>query len=146
MRKHQVLTTTSAGGGYFEYFMGTEGALKMSENPSVTRLFRENSAPEWTDWESRGLVSKVGGSTNTPAKTTIDVRETAAPSAWSMPVELNKAIHQPHLENFFDSIRGTATLNCPAEEAYLTEVTVLKVNEAIKAQKKLEFTEEDFTV
>ncbi len=143
---YQVLTTTSAGGGYWEYFMGTEGALKMSENPSFTRLFRENSAPEWTDWEKRGLVNKVGGSENQQAKTTIDIRETAAPSAWSMPVTLDKAIHQPHIENFLDAMRGQAELNCPAEEAFLTEVTVLKVNEAIEAGKTLEFTDADFTI
>jgi len=143
---YQVLTTTSAGGGYYEYFMGTEGALKMSENPKYTKLFRENAAPEWTDWESRGLVTKTGGSGNEAAKATVDVRETAAPSAWNMPVELNTPIHQPHLQNFFDAIRGKAELTCPAEEAFLTEVTVLKVNEAIEAERKLAFTEADFAV
>jgi len=38
---YQVETTTSAGGGYHEYFMGDEGALKMSENPKYTKLYRE---------------------------------------------------------------------------------------------------------
>jgi hypothetical protein len=140
-----VLTTTSAGGGYFEYFMGTEGALKMSENPSLTRLYRENAAPEWTEWEKRGLVGKVAGPPPQPAKT-IDVRETVAPSEWSMPVQLNTPIHQPHLENFFAAIRGEAKLTCPAEEAFLTEVTVIKVNEAVTSQKTLAFTDADFAV
>ena len=42
---YEVLTTTSAGGGYHEYFMGDEGALKMSENPKFTKLYREARAP-----------------------------------------------------------------------------------------------------
>ena len=43
---YQVQTTTSAGGGYFEYFMGDEGSLKMSENPGTTAIYREERAPD----------------------------------------------------------------------------------------------------
>ncbi|HEX2099787.1 MAG TPA: Gfo/Idh/MocA family oxidoreductase, partial [Candidatus Synoicihabitans sp.] len=42
---YQVLTTTSAGGGYFEQFMGDEGSVKISENPNITRVYREDRAP-----------------------------------------------------------------------------------------------------
>ena len=38
---YQVFTTTSAGGSYHAYFMGDEGALKMSENPKYTKLHRK---------------------------------------------------------------------------------------------------------
>ena len=34
---YQVQTTTSAGGGYFEMFMGDEGTIKMSEEPRAHR-------------------------------------------------------------------------------------------------------------
>ena len=34
---YQVQTTTSAGGGYFESFMGDDGTIKMSEDPSHLR-------------------------------------------------------------------------------------------------------------
>lgn len=158
---YEVLTTTSAGGGYHEYFMGTEGALKISENPKYTGLFREARAPEWEPWVERGIILKPGtaqpGDTplkpwekprpklGGPAKSSaVDVRETAALSTWELPVTLDKAIHQPHLENFFDSIRGRTTLNCPGESAFATAVTVLRVNEAVAAQKMLKFTPEDF--
>jgi hypothetical protein len=50
------------------------------------------------------------------------------------------------LENFFNSVRGLETLNCPAEEGYETAVTVLKVNEAIEAGRRLYFTPEEFEV
>ncbi len=59
---------------------------------------------------------------------------------------MNKPFLQPHLENFFDAIRGKATLNCPAEVGYKTAVAVLKVNEAVEAGRKLEFQPDEFIV
>lgn len=160
---YQVLTTTSAGGGYHEYFMGDLGALKMSENPKYTAIFREARAPEWESWVERGVVKKPGTADpgavplkpwekprpkfGAPARTSVvDVRETAALSAWDLPVTLDKPIHQPHLENFFDTIRGKAQLNCPAESGFASAVTVLKVNEAVAARKMLTFAPGDFVV
>jgi len=75
------------------------------------------------------------------------VRETPAPPAWDIPVTLdNKPYHQPHLENFFNAVRGKEKLNCPAEIGYETAVTVLKVNEAVEAMRRLEFKPEEFKV
>ena len=167
---YEVLTTTSAGGGYHEYFMGDEGALKMSENPKFTKLYREARAPEWDAFVTQKIISRpdtgegatvglkpwdkprqrlaipskvpTGAAAGGPAK--VDVRETAQLSAWDMPVTLDKAIHQPHLENFFDAMRKGAALNCPADEAFASAVTVLKVNEAIAAQRMLTFAPKDF--
>jgi len=159
---YTVLTTTSAGGGYFEYFMGDEGALKMSENPRYTKLYREARAPDWDHWADEGLIARPGSGEGAPppAKpwekphrrlpglsrqdSVVDVRESAELSAWDMPVTLDKAIHQPHLENFFDAIRGRSTLHSPGEVAFATAVTVLKVNEAVAARKMLAFEPGDF--
>jgi hypothetical protein len=75
------------------------------------------------------------------------VRESLKPPSYDIPVSLgDKPYHQPHLENFFNAIRGKAKLNCPAEIGYETAVTVLKVNEAVEAGRKLDFKPEDFTV
>jgi len=160
---YQVLTTTSAGGGYHEYFMGDEGALKISENPKFTKLYREARAPEWDQWVAKGYIAQPGSGEGAPPPvkpwekprpklpmassrtSVVDVRETAELSAWNIPVTLDKAIHQPHLENFFDAIRGQARLNSPGEVAFASAVTVLKVNEAVAAQKMLLFAPEDFT-
>lgn len=158
---YQVLTTTSAGGGYHEYFMGDEGALKISENPKFTKLYREARAPEWEPIVEKGYIAKPGSGEGAPVagkpwdkpraklggpsrSGVVDVRETAELSAWDIPVTLDKAIHQPHLENFFDAIRKGTPLSCPGESAFATAVTVLKVNEAIAAQKMLHFAQEDF--
>jgi len=160
---YQVLTTTSAGGGYHEYFMGDEGALKISENPKYTKLYREARAPEWDHWVDQGLILRPGSGEGAPVAlkpwekprpklggpskaATVDVRETAELSAWDIPVTLDKAIHQPHLENFFDAIRLGTPLNCPAESAFASAVTVLKVNEAVAARQMLTFKPEDFVV
>jgi predicted dehydrogenase len=161
---YEVLTTTSAGGGYHEYFMGDEGSLKLSENPKFTKLYREARAPEWDPFIEKGIISRPDSGEGAPAPVKpwekpgvkklggpskaagVDVRETAQLSAWDMPVTLDKAIHQPHLENFFDAMRKSAKLNCPGEEAFATAVTVLKVNEAIAAQKMLTFSPDDFVV
>ncbi len=156
-----VLTTTSAGGGYHEYFMGDEGALKISENPKYTKLYREARAPEWDQWVDKNFISRPGSGEGAPPpvkpwekqrpklpgpskSSVVDVRETAELSAWDIPITLDKAIHQPHLENFFDAIRLGTPLACPAESAFATAVTVLKVNDAVAAQKMLTFAPVDF--
>jgi predicted dehydrogenase len=144
---YQVQTTTSAGGGYFEYFMGDEGSLKMSENPSITTVFREARAPSWDEWIHRNYIAaKKGPAVENPADAVkVDVRETAALAAYEIPVFFNKAIHQPHLENFFKAIRGEAKLNCPADEAFASEYVIFKANEAIEARKTIEINADEAT-
>ena len=75
-----------------------------------------------------------------------DVRESVAPDQHGVPVSLRDPYHQPHLQNFFDTVRGKATLNCPAEIGYESAVSVLKVNEAIEAQARVSFKPEDFKI
>ena len=60
--------------------------------------------------------------------------------------KMDKPIHLTHLENFFDAIRYGTKLNCPAEIGYETAVTVLKVNEAAEAGRKLTFEPAEFKV
>ena len=55
---YQVQTTTSAGGGYFEMFMGDEGTIKMSEDPSICAIYPEVRADQQAlaDMVARGYV------------------------------------------------------------------------------------------
>jgi truncated hemoglobin YjbI len=140
-----VLTTTSAGGGYYEYFMGDEGSIKMSENPRVTKVYREDRAPEWDRFVTYKFIQKAWAP---PKKDDgkIDVRETAPLVAYDIPVELNKPIHQPHLENFFDAIRGEAKLNSDGEHSFISEASIFAVNPTVEARKTYEFKSEDFVV
>ena len=140
---YQVQTTTSAGGGYFEYFMGDDGSLKMSENPALTAVYREARAPSWDDLVAKNyLRAKIAGPAATDADK-VDVRETAQLAQYEIPVSFNKAIHQPHLENFFNAIRGRVKLNCPADEAFRSDYVIHKANEAIPAQKRIAITREE---
>jgi predicted dehydrogenase len=141
---YQVQTTTSAGGGYFEYFMGDEGSLKMSENPSLTTIYREARARPWDELIARNyLRAKVAPPAAAADAATVDVRETAQLAQFEIPVSFSKAIHQPHLENFFNAIRGRAKLNCPADEAFPSEFVIHKANEAILAQRTIPITPEE---
>jgi len=140
---YQVQTTTSAGGGYFEMFMGDDGTIKMSEDPSICAIWREARATEvsWDDMVAKGYVSPKPTSGEEAAK--VDVRETAQLAEYEIPVFFNKPVHQPHLENFFNAMRGTAKLNCPADEAFTSEYVIHKANDAIAAQTRLAITPEE---
>jgi predicted dehydrogenase len=138
---YQVQTTTSAGGGYFELFMGDEGTIKMSEDPALTAIYREDRAPSWDDLIQRNIFLPKNDDSADAAK--VDVRETEQIARYEMAVLLDKPPHQPHLENFFNAIRGTAKLNCPADEAFRSEYVIHKANESIAAQKRIEITPQE---
>jgi len=140
---YQVQTTTSAGGGYYEMFMGDDGTIKMSEDPSICAIYREARATQvsWDDLIQKGYVRGKATSGDDAAK--VDVRETAQLAEYEIPVFFNKPPHQPHLENFFNTIRGTAKLNCPADEAFTSEYSIHKANEAVAAQTRIAITAEE---
>ncbi len=140
---YQVQTTTSAGGGYFEQFMGDEGTIKMSENPSITKLYREDRAQDWDALVAKNYLSASATAAPSDADK-VDVRETAPLLQYDIPVTFSKKIHQPHLENFFNAIRDkNVKLNCPADEAFASEYVIHKANDAIAAQKTLAITAEE---
>lgn len=137
---YQVQTTTSAGGGYFEMFMGDEGSLKMSEDPKLSAIYREARAPSWDALISKNYIRAQAAPYAPAADAKVDVRETAQLAAFDIPVSFNKKPHQPHLENFFNAIRGKAKLNCPADEAFRSEYVIHKANEAIDAGRRIEIS------
>ena len=145
---YQTLTTNGFG-GYFEVFMGDEGTLEISESAGRGKVYRDvANAPDWKSFVKDGLLlePKEAAQPAPPAGAVLDIRETAPPPSYSLPVEMRKKYHQPHLENFFGAVRGKTKLNCPAEIGYETAVTVLKVNEAVDARARVEFKPEDFEV
>jgi predicted dehydrogenase len=144
---YQVLTTNS-NQGYFEVFMGDQGTLSISESASRGSVYREASAQaDWEKWVKLGFLTepKKAETPKKESEAALDVRETLAPPAYELPVTMgNMPYHQPHLQNFFDAVRGKGKLNCPAEIGYETAVMVLKVNDAVEAAKRLEFKPEEF--
>jgi predicted dehydrogenase len=146
---YQVLTTNS-NQGYYETFMGDQGTLVISESASRGSVYREQGAgvPDWDKWVKLGFIKEpVKEEPKQEAGAVLDVRETLSPPAYEIPVTMEgKTYHQPHLENFFEAMRGKAKLNCPAEVGYETAVMVLKVNEAVEAARRLEFKPDEFKV
>jgi predicted dehydrogenase len=124
--------------GYSESFMGDQGTLTISESASRGAAYREPAAPEWDKWVSLGyLKAPAAEPKKVPTDAVLDVRETLAPPAYELPVVFDDPYHKPHLDNFFNAVRGREKLNCSAEIGYETAVTVLKVNEAVEARRRL---------
>lgn len=148
---YQVLTTTSAGGGYWEMFMGTDASIKMSEDESITRIFGEGHVDKavWDKYVADGILKRRQTAAYVP-KEGEDPRLAASKNVpeFDIPVTLRKRIHQPHLENFFDAVRANdkSKLTCPGDKAFEAEMAVYKVEEAIAAKKQILFKEEDFIV
>ncbi len=139
---YQVQTTTK-NGGFYEVFMGDDGALQISEVAQRGNwAMREAHAPEWDSLVKDGLLlSEAAPIQKIETKNIfVDVRVTAEAGRWPLPVDLAKPAHQPHLENFFDAVRTGSKLSCPAELAYESAVAVIKVNEAVRTRMPVRFT------
>ena len=147
MKAYYQTQTTNSSQGYFEKFMGDQGTLLLSESETYgAKLYRDTNAPAWDTWVQKGYVTapKVQEMKEQTEGAALDVRESVSPDEHKVPVVLADPYHQPHLQNFFDTVRGKAKLNCPAEIGYESAVSVLKVNEAIEAGSRLAFKPEDF--
>jgi len=143
---YQTITTNS-NLGYFENFMGDQGTLQISESAGRAGIYREQLALQWDQWVEKGVITAPEAETAQPqGGAVLDVRETVAPPKHGLPVEFNDPYHKPHIENFFNTVRGTDTLNCPVEIGYETAVAVLKVNDAVKQGRKINFKSEDFHI
>jgi predicted dehydrogenase len=136
-RAYYQTQTTNGSQGYFE-----------SEAANSGYVYRDPNAPAWDEWVQRGYITapELQETVREDEAALLDVRESVSPDQHTIPVVLRDPYHQPHLQNFFDAVRGTATLHCPAEIGYETAVTVLKVNEAIDANERLSFQPDEFEV
>jgi predicted dehydrogenase len=147
VRAYYQTITTNSNLGYFECFMGDEGTMQISESSGRGALYREQNAPSWDKWIEMGYLTAPREQVEKPAAgAVIDVRETVAPPKHELPVVFTDPYHKPHLENFFNAIRGKEKLNCPVTVGYETAVTVLKVNEAVAAARKLKYIPEEFRI
>jgi predicted dehydrogenase len=162
---YQTLSFTSHG-GYAETFVGDEGSLIISELAATGGIRREQDAPE-ADWEKELQKSlpkpAAPAAPATPAAAEPGKEAPAAkkddegdikvghsipaPGRYYPPIVApgpEKTEHLPHIENFIAAIREGAALNCPGEVGYDTAVTVLKVNDAVAAAKRLDYSPEEF--
>jgi predicted dehydrogenase len=165
VRGFYKVISTSSSGGYSESFLGDEGSLAISENDKQGGIRREQEAPE-APWEKE-LAKAAEAATPAakpaePAKEAVPKKEADekkdadlevkahtgfSPGRYYPPITVAgpaKSEHLPHIENFVAAIRDGVPLTCPGEVGYETAVSVLRVNDAVEAQKRLEFKPEEF--
>ncbi len=160
VRGQYDLFSTTSHGGYTETFMGTEGSLVISESLGKGGIRREYTAPE-ADWEKKlqKLITEADAAQaaaapkkeNTTKEGDITIAHSIpSPGRYYPPLPAPvppKTEHMPHLENFFAAIRDkNVKLTCPGEVGFETCVSILRVNDAVAAEKKLTFKPEDFKV
>jgi predicted dehydrogenase len=140
--------TTNGSQGYFENFMGDQGTLLISESEAYgARLYRDTNAPAWDPWVQKGYVTAPTiQEVKEQTEGVTDVRESVSPDEHMVSIVMRDPYHQAHLQNFFDAVRGKATLNCPPEVGYESAVGVLRVNDAIESRSGLSFKPEEFHV
>lgn len=147
---YQVLTTTSAGGGYFETFMGTQGTIEISEREAYTNIYKESGADNgalWNDMVKRGYLKKVAaGYGGGGGGDEIASYASAPPDKYALPGGLSKPPHQPHIENFLAAVRGEAKLNCDARHALESEAPIYWVNPAANSREIIQFTDKHLKV
>lgn len=146
---YQVLTTTSAGGGYYESFMGTNGTIEISEREAYTNIYKESGADNvgtWNELVGRGILKKGALGQAAGGADAIASYESAPPDEYGLPGGLSKPPHQPHIENFLGAIRGNNTLNCDARHAFEAEAPIYWVNPAAEKQEIIHFTDEHLHV
>ena len=141
--------TTNGFGGYFEVFMGDQGALEISESAGRGSIYRDTAnAPDWKSYVKDGILMAPKEEPKPAAPRpwcwmcARPRRRPATASRW----RCARSITSRTWRTFSGRCAGRNKLNCPAEIGYETAVTVLKVNEAVEAQKRLEFKPEDFEI
>ena len=144
---YQVLTTTSASGGYYESFMGTDGTIEISEREAYTNIYKESGTSDeatkkWNDLVRRGILKKGAAGRAAGGADAIASYESAPPDEYALPGGLNKPPHQPHIENFLNAIRSKAELTCDARHALESEAPIYWVNPAAENKEIIKFTDE----
>jgi predicted dehydrogenase len=139
----QIILTNGYGGN-FEAFMGDMGTLELSQSPDRNVVYRDPDTPDWDKWVRLGILHRPGMKEQKKDNSVIEVGETKPPVKYTIPVVIKDPYYKPHLQNFFDAIRGKAKLNCPGETAYAATVAALKMNDAVVADHTLAFEPEEF--
>lgn len=152
---YQIVGSNSSY-GHFEAFLGDQGTLVMSEASWRGEVYREPRvrAETWIPWIEKGYLKRpehLSRMDHDLALPMYLVSETPPGEPfkelpYKLPVLMREPYAKPHLENFFDAIRGKTELACPGERGYETAVTVLRINETIEAERKVQFQPEDFVV
>ena len=124
--------------------MGADGTINISGREAYTKIYKESGADsaKWDNLVSRGLLKKEAAGKAAGGADAIASYESAPPDEYALPGGLSKAPHQPHIENFLDTIRGNAKLTCDARHALESEAPIYWVNHAANTRETIHFTDE----
>jgi predicted dehydrogenase len=165
---HRTLTSTNVG-GFWELFVGDEAAIAISEDrgkggircepPPVPKVWEPYTEPIAVGHSLETVVMPDGGFRYEQEVENGYVRlKLHLPDPWinaSRDVRFfppifvpgdDKHPHWYHLANFFDAVRGTAKLTCPAEVGFQACASALKAVEAMKTGRRIELAPQDFVV
>jgi len=146
---YQVLNSTSYG-DYYETLMGDEGTLVISEDPKKGFYFKEPTSQRKLQWEDEAEKVEAMGRDAIQLKVGESLAPGDGPDGGKSEImaDVNKPVHQLHLENFFAAVRAgdKSKLSCPAEVGYETAVAVLAANESVAKEAAVAFDAEAFAV
>ena len=130
------------GGGYFEMFMGDDGTIKMSEDPSICAIYREARADavSWDDLAQKGYVRAKQTSADA---TKVDVRETAQLARVRDSGVLQQTPAPAAPREFLQRHPRNGQVELPGDEAFTSEYVIHKANDAVAAEKRLFITSEE---
>ncbi|HRJ73602.1 MAG TPA: Gfo/Idh/MocA family oxidoreductase [Terrimicrobiaceae bacterium] len=144
---YEVVTTSNSGGGDFETFMGDQGTIVTSENQKLAKIYREARAADWAPLVDKGWLQEIAYAKAKRAAPGSEVQESARVAVeFAVPIILRKPVSQPHLENFFAAVRGTEKLNSDGAQAFVSELPVFKIHDAIAGGGRIALTPQDFAV
>ena len=147
VRAFYQTVNTNSNFGYYEDFMGDQGTLYVSEASGRVKVYREPAARDWDKWVRLGILAAPAPKEKTEeTEAVLDIQETVMPPTYDLPVTLSQPAHQPHLENFFNAVRGDSSLNCPAEVAYVATACTLKIAEAAEKAQRITLDPKEFEV
>ena len=150
VRAFYQVATMNPHHGSRETFLGEKATMILSEERNIASVYLEKPDDSWERWVNLGYLKMIN-SADVPAEKIADIAsllgtDTLPPIEYGIPIKFTEPEHKPHLENFFNAVRGKARLTCPAETGYETAVTVFKLRSALKTGCKVSFSPEEFEV
>jgi len=123
--------------------MGDEGAATMSLDNSKFRIYRESKADKevWNELVDQNRLKTLGEDLNRGEKIYVD--ETSPQIRYHIG---KNELYNPftaHMNNFTQAIFGKEDLNCPANEAYRTELPIFKIAQALRDNKNIITIDQD---
>jgi len=159
VRAYYQTIPMNSGGGRYEAFVGDEGTLIIDQGPSYrTQVHRQpgaDTAQKWNRLVREGLLKAIGKEDAAAGEMSWPLYVDESPPPYKMqPLMLGLGDAEPftmphvgpHLENFFEAIRGRAVLNCPGEAGFAALVTALKAAEAMGDDGRIEVAGEEYEV